>query len=254
MKICLSTANLSLDNLSANTLALEESMRSAKKGGADLVLHGEASLSGFEALNFDYRRDLDYTLALQSMEIVRMQKLARDIGIAVGFGFYENEDGGFYSTYLIIDKEGEIIDLYHRVSPGWKIPSANADYRVGKTFHSFEYLGKTFATLVCGDLWEDDLLMSIIDLDPIVDAWLWPVHLDIPVEEWNKENKDYHDPYNVSRLAYSHRSAILEKPVLMINNYVQDEGRAKGGLYHWRLSSEIAAQAPGKPAQLFVEI
>lgn len=254
MKICLSTANLTLDDLSANTLALEKSMRTAKDGRADIVLHGEASLSGFEALNFDYRRDLDYTLALRSPEIVRMQKLAQEIGIAVGFGFYENEDGGFYSTYLIVDKNGEIIDLYHRCSPGWMIATANADYRVGKNFHSFKYMDKTFATLICGDLWEDNLLMSIIDLDPIVDAWLWPVHLDISIDDWNKENRDYKDSKNISHFAYSHRSGILEKPVLMINNYIPKEGRAKGGLYHWHLGKEVASEAPGKPAQLFVEI
>ena len=38
---------------------------------------------------------------------MQLRRIARDNSIALGFGFYENNKGGIYNSYLIIGKEGE---------------------------------------------------------------------------------------------------------------------------------------------------
>jgi predicted amidohydrolase len=254
MRIVLACPVLRLADLSYNLKAISHAIEEAARKEADLVLFGEASLSGFEALTFDYQEDLKHTLGLRGPEIASLQDVCRQNKIAAGFGFYENDGGGFYSTYLVVGADGQIIDRYHRISPGWKEAKACADYREGEDFRVFQLADKKLCTLVCGDLWEPSLLERIAALDPLVDAFLWPVHTDISLRAWEKANYDFQDPDNVSRIAYRHQSSILAKPVLFINNYVEEEGRAKGGLYYWEKGQEKAALPRGSSGSLLIEL
>lgn len=248
MKILLTCPPLSLYNLEYNQQAIAQSIQRGEAQGADLVLLGEASLSGFEALNFQYKEDIHTALALRSPEIAYLQAVCRKSRTGVGFGFYENDGGGIYSSYLILDGGGDIVDRYHRVSPHWKVPEACADYREGKTFHTFTYRGWSFSTLICGDLWEDECLDAIIDLDDRVDAFLWPVHVDFSVREWQQDS----GADRISKQDYLQRAAILAKPVLFVNNFIPQEGRAQGGLYCWEKGRERQALPMGQTGDLLI--
>lgn len=254
MRIMLASPVLKLDDTGTNLEVIISTIKKAQDQKIDLVLFSEAALNGFEGLTFDYQEDLDRTLGLRGPEIAAIQKACRDTGVGAGFGFYQNEGGGFYDSYLIIDGEGELVDLYKRVSPTWKTPEANADYREGQGFKVFEFAGKKFATIICGDLWTDELISDIVDLDPQVDAFFWPVHCDFSLEDWYAENFDYQDEKNLSKYAYAHQSSILVKPVLFINTYVEDEGHAKGGLYVWEMGKTIAEHPMGEPGYLIYEL
>lgn len=158
---------------------------------------------------------------MKSVEIANIRKLAKDNSVAIGFGFYENEKGGIYSTYLVIDDNGEILTKYQRKSTGWKIKSACADYREGSTFKTFIYKDKKFGVMLCGDFWEDYLLDEIIYMDSEVDAFLWPVHIDFTKEEWNKNERE----------DYRKRTEILAKPVLFVDNFHFDTKIARAYLF-----------------------
>lgn len=244
MKICLSAKPLTLTNIDENGKRIRDAMREARTGGAELILFGEASLSGFEALTFDYERDIRRCLGISGPELARLRDVARDIGIGVGVGFYENYKGGIYSTYAVIDAEGDIREIYRRVSPGWKREDACADYRDGDEFHAFRYGDKLFGLMICGDFWEEDLLPALIELDPVVDAFLWPVHCDYTVRKWQSGEAD----------EYRARTAIMAKPVLFINNYVDAEDRAKGGLYHWCRGRTLDKLPMGETGLLYIDL
>lgn len=62
--------------------------------------------------------------------------------VAVSFGFLEKDGETFYSSQMTIDKTGQVIDLYRRVSAGWKEQFAGKEYCEGKDFHAFEFAGE----------------------------------------------------------------------------------------------------------------
>ncbi|NLV98701.1 MAG: carbon-nitrogen hydrolase family protein [Clostridiaceae bacterium] len=238
-------ATLSIDNdLEANLNSMEKKLAVAKAEASDLVLFGEAFLQGFGAITFDYEYDIkNVALGIHSPEIASVRQLAKKYGLGIGFGFFENDHSGIFASYLIVDARGESLVKYQRVSRGAWIPEANAEYRLGREFNSFDFAGKRFAVIVCGDFWEDYLLDPIVGLDPQVDAFLWPVHCDYTVESWAE---GVHE-------AYRKRSEILAKPVFFVNNLRLADDEAKGGAYVWQQGRELAALEPGIEAFLNYE-
>ena len=111
-------------------------------------------------------------------------QLAKEHAIAISFGFLEQDCGAFFSSQLTIDQTGRILDLYRRVSPGWKEPSAGKEYREGSGFHTFDFLGKKAAVGLCGDFWYEETIARLNDLKPDI-VW-WPVYTDYSASEWNR--------------------------------------------------------------------
>ena len=254
MKIRLSCPVHDLHRMDRNLQTLLHEMEAGQRDQVDLLLTGESFLSGFDALSFDYREDLARCLYLRSETLTLIRNACRSCQIAVGFGAYIQEKGGIYSAYIVLDKEGEIADLYKRVSPGWKEAKACADYREGRTLHSFRLEKREFATMLCGDFWDGEVSEAIASLDGRVDAFFWPCHCDFDPAAWTSDNRDYQDPGNISSLAYAHQSAIAARPVFFINNYCLEAERAKGGLYVWEKGSVLASRPMGISAHLDFEL
>ncbi len=240
MRLLATVQPSTLDNTAKNLESLLHEMQVAKDRGADLLLFGEAYLTGFDLMTFDYGSDIRKALALDSVEIATIRNKAKELGLAVGFGFHENDRGGIYSSYLVVDRDGGILCHYQRRSPGWKEPHANADYREGREFKTFDFDGKRIGVIVCGDFWDDDLLTDIAALDPEVEMFLWPVHTDYAQENWEQEEA----------AAYAKRTQILAKPVFYYNNYIEEEGRAKGGAYVWQMGKTLAELPTGTTGYL----
>ncbi|NLX83850.1 MAG: carbon-nitrogen hydrolase family protein [Clostridiales bacterium] len=244
MKIALVAANSRVNQVEENLNTLFDAAREAKKQGAGLALLGEAFLQGFEAMTFDYKTDIHKCLGQGSQAIARILAFAKAEGIALGLGYYENDHGAIYASYLLVGDEGQVLANYRRVSPGWKEPGAHADYRCGTHFLSVNVQGKELALMLCGDFWEDGLLSQILEMDDRADAFLWPVHCDYDIAFWEASEE----------AEYRRRSELLAAPVLMINNYTAVPGCAKGGLYHWHLGGTLAKADMGREAMLIVEI
>lgn len=229
------------------TLTMQENLQkiidTVNAHHADFYVFGEAFLQGFDALTFEYKYDITVAISENDPAIAAIKKLAREKKCAIGFGFYENDKGAIYSSYMVIDKTGAQRFKYQRISTGWKIASACADYREGKNFGTFSLEGKVFSCFVCGDFWEDSLLEKIAALDVLVDAFLWPVHCDYSVAKWE----------GGECAEYQKRTAILAKPVFFCNNYCADFDAAKGGAYVWKQGKALATLASGYPDCLSFE-
>lgn len=222
---------------------LETIAEALQQTPADLLLFGEGFLQGFHRLEFSYAKDIYQALPYRSKEIAQLQTLCKEQKKSLGFGYYENHQGGIYASYMIIDEKGKILANYRRMSKGWKESHANADYREGKLFTLFPFGNKHYGIALCGDLWEDELITGFVEMDDRADAILWPVHCDYDVELWEKSEKE----------AYAKRSAIFEKPLLFVNSYCQGEGLAKGGAYVFH-QGKIKQELPmGKPGILLVD-
>ncbi len=84
-------------------------------------------------------------------------------------------------------KNGDIVDVFRRVSEGWKESCADAHYKEGDSFHTFEYLNTKISIGLCGDLLDEEYAshMKMLDADMVI----WPVYTDFNFDEWNSAVK-----------------------------------------------------------------
>lgn len=187
---------------------------------ADIILFGEAFLQGFYGATFDPVHDAQLALSLDDPIILEIRTAARQHGVAVSFGFIEKDGSLFYSSQMTIGPDGMVIDLYRRVSPGWKESFASEQYREGHGFHTFPYMGRSVAVGLCGDLWYDENIIVLNQLHP--DIVIWPVYTDFNFNEWNTSMK--HE--------YAAQAGKINSKVLYVNSVCLDkEGDeiARGG-------------------------
>lgn len=244
MKCALAAVGFINENTESNKNTIIETMiKCASK--ADVVIFGEAFLQGFYALSFDEKHDSDMAVTKNSQVIADICSAARNYAIAVSFGFIEREKDCFYSSQLTIDKDGTIIDLYRRVSPGWKEQFAGEKYCEGKCFSTFVFEKKKVTIALCGDLWDDENVRKINSINPDV-IW-WPVYTDYNFNEWNSSAK----------YEYAEQTGKTSAPVLYVNSLCIDkadeEEVAKGGAVLFNKGSIVCEIPSGKENVLVVE-
>lgn len=212
---------------------------------ADIVIFGEAFLQGFYGMTFDVEHDTKLAVSQNDLIIEEIGSIASQYAIAVSFGLIEKTEDSFYSSQITIGSDGTVMDLYRRVSPGWKEPFANEKYREGSGFHTFSFKGRRIAVGLCGDLWFDEHISEVRQLHP--DVVFWPVYTDFNSTEWNTSMK--HE--------YASQAGKVCEKVLYVNSFCKDkEGYeiAKGGSAFF-INGSIGKEAPsGKEAVLFVEV
>lgn len=212
---------------------------------ADIVIFGEAFLQGFYGATFNAEHDANIAVSMNDPIIQEIASVAEQYATAVSFGFIEKAEGCFYSSQMTIGSDGNVIDLYRRVSTGWKEPFASDRYREGNGFHAFSFMGKRIAVGLCGDLWFDENIDEVKKLKP--DVVLWPVYTDYNFNEWNTSVK----------YEYAAQAGKVCEKALYVNSFCRDkEGDevAKGGsalFWNGRISREVPS---GKEALLFVEV
>lgn len=245
MKIALASAPVKNRNIESNLQAMIDAMEDCS-GNADLILFGESVLQGFDSLCWDYEIDRLMAVALTDAPIQRMCKAAREYNIAVSFGFIERGDDVLYSSQIFIGSDGEIVNVFRRVSVGWKYYwLTDAHYREGSCFEAFTYCGKRVAIGLCGDLWTDGRPEEMKALN--ADIVLWPVWCDYKADEWNSSVK--HE--------YAEQAALCGDCVLFVNPFCADPDvtdAAAGGAVYFKNGSIVMEAPSGKSGILTVEI
>lgn len=244
MKYALASAGFLNGDVGYNKAVLVGTLE-ACAGKADIVLFGEAFLQGFDSLDFTAGHDAAVAVSREDRIIHELCRLAKAHAIAVSFGFLEQDCGTFFSSQLTIDQTGRVLDLYRRVSPGWKEPSAGTEYREGSRFHTFDFLGKRVAVGLCGDLWYEENIARLNDLKPDI-IW-WPVYTDYSASEWNR----------TAKYEYAKQAGKLRAPVLYVNSVCLDRAdareAARGGAALFENGSIKAELPAGQEGILIVE-
>ncbi len=215
-------------------------------GKADVVIFGEAFLQGFYGINFTVVHDTSVAVSREDIIIREICGMAKKHSVAVSFGFIEKDCGAFFSSQMTVDKNGQIIDLYRRVSPGWKEAFAGKEYREGSGYHTFGFLGKKVAVGLCGDLWYEENISRLNKLMPDI-VW-WPVYTDYSCSEWN----------DTAKLEYAEQAGKINAPVFYVNSVSTDNSdnreNANGGaalFYKGSIKEELPA---GNDGILIVEV
>lgn len=103
-------------------------------GKAELILFGETFLQGFEVLDWKYETDQHMALSVSDSNIQMIRKAAEENALAVSFGFLEKAEDKIYSSQLTIGADGNILNLFRRVSKGWRESFADEHYAEGDMF------------------------------------------------------------------------------------------------------------------------
>ena len=185
----------------------------------DLLCFGEAYLHGFHGMSWEYEIDINRAITLDSQSMEELKGLAKEYDCGISFGYIEKFSNKIYSSNIVIDNNGNILDNYRRISEGWKCNWENEHYAEGSSFQVFTYKGKQFVTAICGDFWWDYLIKEIENLSKKVDVVLWPLYIDYSPESWATN----------ARQEYVNQVSSIHCPVLMINSYSPDENEGKGG-------------------------
>lgn len=245
IKIALASAPVKNRNIEFNIQAMMDAVEKVS-GKADVILFGESVLQGFDSLCWDYETDKHMAVSFTDAPIQRMCEAARKYAIAVSFGFIERIEDVLYSSQIFIRADGESVNLFRRVSVGWKEFRRTDDhYREGQHFKKFYYGGKSFAIGLCGDLWTDGRPEEMKALN--VDVVLWPVWCDYKAVEWNTSIK----------YEYAMQAALCGDCVLLTNPYCADTeigDAAAGGAAYFKNGSIAEEKPSGKSGILIVEV
>ncbi len=212
---------------------------------ADIIIFGEAFLQGFYAATFDIAHDDMVAITQEDPTIKDICAVARQYTVAVSFGFIEKAGKVFYSTQITIDSDGNIIDIFRRVSPGWKETFAGEQYCEGEGFHIFQFMEKNVVVGLCGDLWFDENVREVTQLHP--DVVFWPVYTDFNYQKWNEEIK-----YD-----YAAQAGKICENVLYVNPFCldkEDDEIARGGsvlFVNGKIDKEIPS---GREGVLVVDV
>ena len=247
MKIALISAPFRNGDTEYNIRMMTKWIAQANHAGADMAVFGESALQGFDALSWDWEKDLRTAETVNSEHCERLMKAAEKYKMTVSFGFFERDMDRIFSSQMTIGKDGSVLDVFRRVSAGWKTEKADEHYREGNGFSCFEFMGKHIAVALCGDLWYEEHVCHIAKLQP--DAVIWPVYCDYDADEWNVSVK----------YEYAQQVKEISAPVLWVNPYCADESKmsdsqAVGGAAQFQHGQVIAEHAAGTYGMLIAEI
>jgi len=183
----------------------------ARKQNVDLLLFGEAFLQGFDSFTWNPKEDLLMGIERNSDVLVRIRNYCKEKNIAIGIGYIEREYIKLYCSYLIIDKKGNDLVNYRRISRGWRIKNSdNEVYKEGNGFYVFDFFGYKMTVALCGDFWEDEIIEK---MPKNVETVLWPVYV-----QWNKEQWE-----NIQLNEYIERSKLYCKNIFYVNSNCNDQ-------------------------------
>lgn len=116
-------------NLTANHATIEHAIDLAAARGADWFITPEMAESGYEFA--DYLQP-DQLPVFPSPWFVSLRQRARDHRISLFIGFPENDNGSYYNAVAVIDRNGQIAGVRHKIDiipgkyEGWARPGTPA--------------------------------------------------------------------------------------------------------------------------------
>lgn len=238
MKIGLAVQKFYTNDLAKNIAQIHESILSSKNLELDLLCFGEAVLQGFMALNGKYERDKKIAISQDSLIMEKLKDMAKDSGLAIGFGYIELDGDIIYSSYILINNNGKTIHNFRRISSGWKEHHWDDYYQEGKDFQLFQYMDKTMIIGLCGDLWIADSRLNIIKEADIV---LWPIFIDDGYKEWA----------STALNEYVTQAGKIGKNVLLVNSILDDYAHAQGRAAYF-LNGQIVNELPLEKSSILV--
>jgi NAD+ synthase (glutamine-hydrolysing) len=199
VKIALSQINYHIGNFESNEQKVIDSIREAKKQGADLVIFAELAISGYPPRDFLEFEDF-ISKCLKSVE--RIAAGCNGIAAVIGSPSRNPEIKGkdlFNSAFFLSD--GKIASVHHKsLLPNYDVFDEYRYFEPNIEYRTIDYKGKRLAITICEDLWNigDDLL-----------------YRGNPMDELYKQNPDI--IINIAASPFHYDQAKLRKKIYLQN-------------------------------------
>jgi len=246
----LAVNRVSLD-AAANLDVMVRMAHASADAGAEVVLFPEAALTGL-INDDDPARDLPLGQPIPGLATEVFAAVARTRNLWIGVGLLERDAAQLYDTAVLLSPAGEIVLKYRRISPGWHGRHADpAVYAPGIDIPAVQTPWGKVAFLLCGDLFDDDLVQQVRALD--LDWLLFPFARSFDDGTWDQVRWDRQELH-----AYAARVQMIGVTTLLTNylcgDDLQDDGSFGGA---WAISGAgaVLAQQPlGQEGLLLVTL
>ncbi len=221
----------------------------AGDAGADLVVFPEAAPTGL-INNDDPVHDLALGEPVPGPTTELLAGVAASRGLYLAFGILERAGDRLYDSAVLLGPDGRVVFRYRRITPGWH--GRNGDPRVyahGARVHAAQTALGRIALLICGDLFDDDVLSEMCALKPDLLLVLMSRSFeDCSHDQHRWEAEEL--PYYLRRVA---RAGVT---TLLVNSVAgEDCGGDFGGAMAVSGAGELIASFPlGKAGVLLVDL
>ncbi|MFD2079123.1 N-carbamoylputrescine amidase [Actinopolymorpha cephalotaxi] len=236
----------------ANLTSITKLTREAAGKGADLVVFSETALTGFVG-NDDPAHDRLLAQPIPGPVTEHLGALSRETGMWIAIGMYERErtatEERLYDSAILIDPDGKVQLHYRRISPQWHGSPDRRVYRQGTDLPVASTDFGTCAFLLCGDLFDDELVQRLRRVQPNWLLFPFARSYDSEVadaEQWEREE----------RFVYADRAARAGVGALMVNHLAaRDVGGCFGGALAVAPDGTIIGELPpGNEGILLVDL
>ncbi|MCL7048628.1 hypothetical protein MKW94_010224 [Papaver nudicaule] len=152
------------DDINTNVDKAERLVRDAHKKGANIILIQEL----FEGYYFCQAQREDFFLRAKLYKghptIIRMQKLAKELGVVIPVSFFEEANNAHYNSIAIIDADGTDLGLYRKShipdGPGYQ---EKFYFNPGDTgFKVFQTKFAKIGVAICWDQWFPEAARAMV--------------------------------------------------------------------------------------------
>ncbi|KAG2371521.1 N-carbamoylputrescine amidase [Vigna angularis] len=152
------------DDVSTNVATAERLVRAAHKQGANIILIQEL----FEGYYFCQAQREDYIQRAKPHKdhptILRMQKLAKELGVVIPVSFFEEANNAHYNSIAIIDADGTDLGIYRKShipdGPGYE---EKFYFNPGDTgFKVFQTKFAKIGVAICWDQWFPEAARAMV--------------------------------------------------------------------------------------------
>ena len=149
-------------NLQGNANRLEQALRKAKKGGAEIAVAPEGALDGYVVNEIisgkvTVEKIKEVAIPIDHPVVKRFQDLARELELCLVFGLAEQIEEDVFNCAVFIDHQGRICGKYHKMQfaegyhPSWWFN------RLGKQSRAFDTPYGRCGIMICNDRWNPQL-------------------------------------------------------------------------------------------------
>ncbi len=148
IRMAIAQIDTSVGDIEGNTKKIIEYIDNAKKGGAELVIFPEMSISGYPPKDLLFAKEFVEECEEAAAKIMEASK-----GIAVVVGGVERKDGNLYNSAFVF-KDGKKVYTYHKANlPNYDVFDEKRYFALGSDDGIFELFGKKMAVNICEDIW-----------------------------------------------------------------------------------------------------
>ena len=233
-----------------NLGAVCQATNRAAEAGCRLVLFGEAVLTGLVNRD-DPAHDLPLGEPIPGPATAAVGRVAAANGIYVGLGLLERDDRRLYDSAALLGPNGDLLLHYRRIQPDWHGRRADDRvYRQGRIIPQAQTELGRVAFLICGDLFDDEVVSAAHALEPDLLLYpFWRTFDDGSVDDLRWQLEEAED--------YGERVAEVGAPTLMVSSLgpQSPQGGAFGGAFALDACGRTVDRLPlGREGMLIVEV